>query len=63
MWVRGDSERGEQYALITGGAGFIGTNVALSYLEQNRRVHIFDNLARSAVKKTWRNSGSVIRES
>lgn len=41
----------DQYILITGGAGFIGTNVALSYLEQNEPVHIFDNLARAAVER------------
>ena len=40
-----------EYTLITGGAGFIGTNLALSYLEQNRPVHIFDNLARSGVEQ------------
>lgn len=36
----------KQYILITGGAGFIGTNVAQSYLEQDQPVHIFDNLSR-----------------
>lgn len=35
--------------LITGGAGFIGTNVAKSYLAQGRSVHIFDNLSRAEV--------------
>jgi CDP-paratose 2-epimerase len=39
----------DQFILITGGAGFIGTNIALSYLEQNRPVHIFDNLSRTGV--------------
>ncbi len=43
-----------QYILITGGAGFIGTNVALSYLEQDRPVHIFDNLSRSGVEENIR---------
>ena len=43
-----------QYILITGGAGFIGTNVALSYLEQDRPVHIFDNLSRSGVEENVR---------
>ena len=32
--------------LITGGAGFIGTNVAAHYLEQHKRVTILDNLSR-----------------
>jgi CDP-paratose 2-epimerase len=36
--------------LITGGAGFIGTNVAKNYLEQGRGVHILDNLSRSGVE-------------
>ncbi|MBV9082721.1 MAG: GDP-mannose 4,6-dehydratase [Acidobacteriaceae bacterium] len=37
--------------LITGGAGFIGTNVARSYLEKNQPVHIFDNLSRPHVEQ------------
>jgi CDP-paratose 2-epimerase len=41
----------DQYVLITGGAGFIGTNVALSHLEQDQPVHLFDNLARPAVER------------
>lgn len=45
-----------RYVLITGGAGFIGTNVARSYLEDNQlednqRVHIFDNLSRAGTKR------------
>ena len=39
------------YILITGGAGFIGTNLALRYLAQNQPVHIFDNLSRSGVEQ------------
>ncbi len=39
------------YILITGGAGFIGTNVANSYLKQNQPVHIFDNLSRPGVER------------
>ncbi len=38
------------YVLITGGAGFIGTNVALSCLQKNQAVHIFDNLGRPGVE-------------
>ncbi len=37
--------------LITGGAGFIGTNIARSYLEENEPVHIFDNLSRPGVEQ------------
>ena len=39
------------YVLITGGAGFIGTNVARSYLEEDRAVHILDNLSRPGVEQ------------
>lgn len=42
------------YILITGGAGFIGTNVARSYLREDQPVHIFDNLDRSGVKHNVR---------
>jgi CDP-paratose 2-epimerase len=38
-------------ALITGGAGFIGTNLAARLLESGRRVRIFDNLSRTGVDK------------
>ncbi len=41
---------GQRYILITGGAGFVGTNVALSYLKDNQPVHIFDNLSRPGVE-------------
>jgi CDP-paratose 2-epimerase len=39
-----------QPALITGGAGFIGTNVAAQLLERDRPVRIFDNLSRAGVQ-------------
>jgi CDP-paratose 2-epimerase len=39
------------YILITGGAGFIGTNLARRYLAENQPVHIFDNLSRSGVEQ------------
>lgn len=41
----------DQFVLITGGAGFIGTNLALSYLDQDQPVHIFDNLGRTGVAR------------
>lgn len=37
--------------LITGGAGFIGTNIARSYLVEHQPVHIFDNLSRPGVEE------------
>ena len=55
-WRRVDSlfnnmgfQRG--YILITGGAGFIGTTVARTYLQQGRTIHILDNLSRPGVEK------------
>jgi CDP-paratose 2-epimerase len=39
------------YILITGGAGFIGTNIARRYLAENQPVHIFDNLGRLGVEQ------------
>jgi CDP-paratose 2-epimerase len=41
--------RAGQPALITGGAGFIGTNVAARLVESGRRVRVFDNLTRAGV--------------
>ncbi len=37
--------------LITGGAGFIGTNVASRFLSRGQRVILFDNLSRAGVEK------------
>lgn len=37
--------------LITGGAGFIGTNVAERLLQEGERVLIFDNLGRAGVER------------
>jgi CDP-paratose 2-epimerase len=42
--------RSDTPALITGGAGFIGTNVAARLLENGRRVRILDNLSRAGVE-------------
>ncbi|MFW6255119.1 MAG: GDP-mannose 4,6-dehydratase [Chitinivibrionales bacterium] len=42
---------GQITTLITGGAGFVGTNVAGRLLEQGERVIIYDSLARPGVEK------------
>jgi CDP-paratose 2-epimerase len=41
----------ERTALITGGAGFIGSNLAHRLLKSGRPVLILDNLSRSGVEK------------
>src|SRR4051795_10083797 len=40
-----------RHTLITGGAGFIGTNLADSLLTQGERVVVLDNLARPGVEE------------
>lgn len=42
---------GKKPVLITGGAGFIGTNVAERLLQQGENVLIFDNLGRAGVER------------
>ena len=37
--------------LITGGAGFIGSNLADYFLSQGEQVTIYDNLSRKGAKK------------
>lgn len=50
-WLcRGDRVQA-YYILITGGAGFIGTNIARSHLAENQPVHIFDNLSRPGAEQ------------
>ncbi|HSU56372.1 MAG TPA: SDR family NAD(P)-dependent oxidoreductase [Candidatus Dormibacteraeota bacterium] len=44
----------ERYILITGGAGFIGTNLAHRLLNDGKRVLIFDNLSRAGVENNLR---------
>ena len=40
--------------LVTGGAGFVGTNVAARLAGTGRRVRVFDNLARTRVEDNLR---------
>jgi len=42
---------GEGYVLITGGAGFIGTNLAHRLLTEGRRVLVYDSLVRPGVSR------------
>jgi CDP-paratose 2-epimerase len=44
------SSRNERYVLITGGAGFVGINLADRLLSEGRSVMIFDNLSRAGVQ-------------
>jgi CDP-paratose 2-epimerase len=41
----------DHYTLITGGAGFVGTNLARRLLEAGRKVMILDNLSRPGVER------------
>jgi CDP-paratose 2-epimerase len=45
------SASSSRIALVTGGAGFIGTNVAAALAESGARVRIFDNLSRKGVEQ------------
>lgn len=44
----------EPVALVTGGAGFIGSNLAQRLLAEGRRVVVFDNLSRAGVRNNLR---------
>lgn len=41
----------DSYYLITGGAGFVGTNLASRLLQQGNRVMVYDNLHRDGVRE------------
>lgn len=42
---------GEKYSLITGGAGFIGTNLATRLLSEGKKVMVYDSLFRDGVEE------------
>ena len=46
-----EMESDEKYTLITGGAGFIGTNLAERFLSEGKKVMIYDNLFRDGVEE------------
>lgn len=48
------AQAGEPVALITGGAGFVGSNLAQRLLQDGRRVLVFDNLSRPGVRENLR---------
>jgi CDP-paratose 2-epimerase len=50
---RGSSKR-ERPVVITGGAGFIGTNLASRLLSQGQNVLLYDNLSRPGVERNLR---------
>jgi CDP-paratose 2-epimerase len=43
-----------RHVLVTGGAGFVGTNLATRLLEEGHRVLVYDNLARPGVSDNLR---------
>ena len=47
-------EKPQKPVLITGGAGFVGTNLADRLARDGRRVHLFDNLSRPGVEDNLR---------
>lgn len=50
----GQAQRDERPTLITGGAGFVGTNLAHRLLSQGQHVLVFDNLSRAGVERNLR---------
>lgn len=48
-WMR--HEAATMKTIVTGGAGFIGSNASSRYLKQGHRVVVIDNLARDGVRK------------
>ena len=51
MGVKTAVNNGENYTLVTGGAGFVGVNLADRLLMKGKKVLVFDNLSRAGVEK------------
>ncbi len=51
---RRNIQQSDPVHLITGGAGFIGTNLAARLLSEGERVHVIDNLSRPGVEQNLR---------
>jgi CDP-paratose 2-epimerase len=52
--ANGHRPRRRRHTLITGGAGFLGTNVADRLLSEGCRIRILDNMGRSGVERNLR---------
>jgi len=51
--VPAEPPAGDRYALVTGGSGFVGANLAHRLLSDGHRVLLFDNLSRPGVEQNF----------